>query len=291
MTSRVNRASPVQIQHDGREVCNSNVLLQEPRGKVNLRTRGPRNMESGYVRAELDQALKVWARHSKLTFQEVDSDRADILVFFERSAWAAVSNETLTADKGEMRCEWSSAGMKRHGKWEIPEKAADQPAIQSDSILVGGERSIHCATAYRTRLRARPRWHYSQSAHLPPRRTKFDYQLVAPRFLHVGIASHYAAGFLGDLPFPPGFSGISRFPRPCIRALLRTHPASPSSALKTSMGTEDPRENPPTNGIVRHESHMRKSRVIRPGIELGSPWWEASRLTAQPPWPHLLQAT
>ncbi|KAJ8890949.1 hypothetical protein PR048_010458 [Dryococelus australis] len=41
--------------------------------------------------------------------------------------------------------------------------------------------------------------------------------------------------------------------------------------------TGDPRENPLTNGIVRHHS--------RPGIEPGSPWWEASRLTAQPPQP------
>ncbi|KAJ8888786.1 hypothetical protein PR048_008278 [Dryococelus australis] len=38
------------------------------------------------------------------------------------------------------------------------------------------------------------------------------------------------------------------------------------------------RENSPTNCIVRHDSH-------RPGIEPGSPWWKASRLTAQPPWP------
>ncbi|KAJ8889047.1 hypothetical protein PR048_008541 [Dryococelus australis] len=45
------------------------------------------------------------------------------------------------------------------------------------------------------------------------------------------------------------------------------------------------RENPLTNGIVRHDSHMRKSGVTRPGIEPGSPWWEASRLTAQRPWP------
>ncbi|KAJ8882743.1 hypothetical protein PR048_014556 [Dryococelus australis] len=43
-------------------------------------------------------------------------------------------------------------------------------------------------------------------------------------------------------------------------------------------------ENPPTNGIVRHDSHMRKSELIRAGIEPGSPWWEASRLTTQPPW-------
>ncbi|KAJ8867218.1 hypothetical protein PR048_031016 [Dryococelus australis] len=46
-----------------------------------------------------------------------------------------------------------------------------------------------------------------------------------------------------------------------------------------------PRENPPTNGIVRHDSHKRKSGVTRPGIEPESPWWEASRLTAQPTWP------
>ncbi|KAJ8894990.1 hypothetical protein PR048_000298 [Dryococelus australis] len=53
--------------------------------------------------------------------------------------------------------------------------------------------------------------------------------------------------------------------------------------LRADWGDWDPRENPPTNGIVRHDSHMRKSGVTRPGIELGSPWWEASRLTAQPP--------
>ncbi|KAJ8875863.1 hypothetical protein PR048_023766 [Dryococelus australis] len=40
--------------------------------------------------------------------------------------------------------------------------------------------------------------------------------------------------------------------------------------------------DPPPNGIVRHDSHMRESGVIRPGTEPGSPWWEASRLTAQP---------
>ncbi|KAJ8871055.1 hypothetical protein PR048_027359 [Dryococelus australis] len=35
--------------------------------------------------------------------------------------------------------------------------------------------------------------------------------------------------------------------------------------------------------IVLHDYHMRKSEVTRTGIELGSPWWEASSLTAQPP--------
>ncbi|KAJ8871214.1 hypothetical protein PR048_027520 [Dryococelus australis] len=36
-----------------------------------------------------------------------------------------------------------------------------------------------------------------------------------------------------------------------------------------------------TSGIVRHESHLRKSGVNRPGIEPASAWWEASNLTAQ----------
>ncbi|KAJ8865912.1 hypothetical protein PR048_033435 [Dryococelus australis] len=39
--------------------------------------------------------------------------------------------------------------------------------------------------------------------------------------------------------------------------------------------TGNPRENPPTNGIVRHDSHLRKS-----GDPAGD-WWEASVLTAR----------
>ncbi|KAJ8889355.1 hypothetical protein PR048_008854 [Dryococelus australis] len=52
--------------------------------------------------------------------------------------------------------------------------------------------------------------------------------------------------------------------------------------------TGDPREYPPTNGIVWHDSHMRKSGVTQPGSELGSLWWDASRLTAQSPWPRMV---
>ncbi|KAJ8874540.1 hypothetical protein PR048_025400 [Dryococelus australis] len=43
-------------------------------------------------------------------------------------------------------------------------------------------------------------------------------------------------------------------------------------------------KNPPTRGIVRHYSQLRKSGVIRSGIKPGSPSWKASRLTAQPTW-------
>ncbi|KAJ8878367.1 hypothetical protein PR048_018944 [Dryococelus australis] len=58
------------------------------------------------------------------------------------------------------------------------------------------------------------------------------------------------------------------------------------SLLRDGGETGEPRENPPTSGIARHDSHMQESGGTRPGIEHSSPWLEASRLTAQPPVPH-----
>ena len=49
-----------------------------------LRTEQPSGLDTGGVRFELSRALDLWARNSKLTFQEVNSDRADILVYFHR---------------------------------------------------------------------------------------------------------------------------------------------------------------------------------------------------------------
>lgn len=49
-----------------------------------LRTRQPGRLNSGGVRMELARALDLWARNSKLTFQEINSDDADILVYFHR---------------------------------------------------------------------------------------------------------------------------------------------------------------------------------------------------------------
>ena len=49
-----------------------------------MRTLQPRNLDGGQVRGVLYHALEVWAKHSKLTFQELNSDRADILVYFHR---------------------------------------------------------------------------------------------------------------------------------------------------------------------------------------------------------------
>ncbi|KAJ8867121.1 hypothetical protein PR048_032984 [Dryococelus australis] len=77
---------------------------------------------------------------------------------------------------------------------------------------------------------------------------------AAPEFSHVGIVPDDATG-------RRVFSGILHFHRPCIPVLLHIHLASPTSALKTSMGGEtgDPREDSLTNGIVRHDFQLQKS--------------------------------
>ncbi|KAJ8870898.1 hypothetical protein PR048_027199 [Dryococelus australis] len=72
-----------------------------------------------------------------------------------------------------------------------------------------------------------------------------------------------------------------------MRGEVRRVRSSAEAKGRGEMG--EPRENPPTSGIVRHDSHLRKSGVNRPGIEPGSPVWEASSLTAQPPWPQVVR--
>ncbi|KAJ8898092.1 hypothetical protein PR048_003452 [Dryococelus australis] len=55
--------------------------------------------------------------------------------------------------------------------------------------------------------------------------------------------------------------------------VLRSDEVWSDTGMKGRGEMGDPRENPPTNGIVRHDSRGRKSGVTRPGIEPGSPWW------------------
>ncbi|KAJ8868663.1 hypothetical protein PR048_030202 [Dryococelus australis] len=79
------------------------------------------------------------------------------------------------------------------------------------------------------------------------------------------------------MPWSAGFLRVSRFPCPFLPASIFT-----SITLVGSQYLVIPRK--PTD--QRHRparSGMRKSGVTRPGIEFGSPWWKASRLTAQPP--------
>ncbi|KAJ8895399.1 hypothetical protein PR048_000731 [Dryococelus australis] len=69
--------------------------------------------------------------------------------------------------------------------------------------------------------------------------------------------------------------------RPIHNALERVEQEEGVDHLRT------PRHrNPcPTNGIVRHDSHLRRCGVNRPGIEPGSLRCEASSLATTPPWP------
>ncbi|KAJ8885848.1 hypothetical protein PR048_012054, partial [Dryococelus australis] len=76
---------------------------------------------------------------------------------------------------------------------------------------------------------------------------------------------------------------------PRFGRLLTLRPAEPMKGDPGEYGVNrrEKREisqvSPLTNGIVRHDYHMRRSGVTGQGIEPGSPPWEASRLTAQPP--------
>ncbi|KAJ8886296.1 hypothetical protein PR048_012507 [Dryococelus australis] len=90
------------------------------------------------------------------------------------------------------------------------------------------------------------------------------FQVVSPPgFSHVGIVPDNAAG-------RRVFSVLSRFPQPCIPALLRTHLVSPSSALETSISVH--REDSVPNGMrVFLLSHLvdepyrtrRRSSIVR----------------------------
>ncbi|XP_066588730.1 matrix metalloproteinase-2 isoform X2 [Prorops nasuta] len=68
-----------------------NVVPEMPRSKqinfkkcFTLRTDPPNDLSKGGVRLELSKALDIWARNSKLTFQEINSNDADILVYFHQ---------------------------------------------------------------------------------------------------------------------------------------------------------------------------------------------------------------
>ncbi|KAJ8876723.1 hypothetical protein PR048_021170 [Dryococelus australis] len=71
----------------------------------------------------------------------------------------------------------------------------------------------------------------------------------------------------------------------CMKALAGSELVRSSAGMKERGKLEIPEKNPPASGITWHDSHMRRSGVALPGIEPGSPSWEASRLTAQPPRP------
>ncbi|KAJ8897572.1 hypothetical protein PR048_002921 [Dryococelus australis] len=149
---------------------------------------------------------------------------------------------------------------------------------------------------------------------LAPRRT-----VCCPRQGHSRIFTcedragrcRWSKGFLRDLPFPlPFHSGAAPYSPQLLSSALKTSMLSAThissytyfvkknyrfnkyeiavtqaAGIKGWGETGDPREKPPTSSIVRHDSHSRKSGVDQQGIEPGSPWWEASSLTSQPPWP------
>ncbi|KAJ8865950.1 hypothetical protein PR048_033473 [Dryococelus australis] len=105
---------------------------------------------------------------------------------------------------------------------------------------------------------------------------------VTPGLSRVG--TELVGGFsLGSLPFPPPFhSGAAPY-SPHFTLIgsqdlvVKSRPNLFTSITLGGGNGRDLRENPPTSGIVRHDSHLRKSGVTRPGIEPGLPWGNTAR--------------
>ncbi|KAJ8882716.1 hypothetical protein PR048_014529 [Dryococelus australis] len=74
------------------------------------------------------------------------------------------------------------------------------------------------------------------------------------------------------------FTAISHFSEALLEFYILMQPKLNRRRNEGAGETGDPRQYPPTNGIVRHDPHMRKSGVTRPGFEHGSPWWKTNGL-------------
>ncbi|KAJ8877658.1 hypothetical protein PR048_022113 [Dryococelus australis] len=181
---------------------------------------------------------------------------------------------------------WSSAVNKGRGKWETPEKTC-RPSASSGKIPT-------CKNPV-TRPGIEPvspRWEASRLTAQPflPRgssvRTRVPVAVWRLRST-VDLCSSsrwYCAGT------------ICRKVSPSVRSLQSGWIADPLASeermeqQRNAMTGEtgNPRENPPTSGIVRHYSHMRNSGSGPAGNLAGSLRWEASSLTTEPPRPPLL---
>ncbi|KAJ8874131.1 hypothetical protein PR048_024973 [Dryococelus australis] len=239
--------------------------------------------------------------------------------------WMALDIEILRADEGEdVSMEQRHAGMKGAGETGDPrENPLTNGIVRHDSHMrkfgvarLGIEPGSHWWEA--SRLIARPPWSLFVASTIVTNdvvRLLASHQGkpdsipggITPRFPHVGIVPDDAAGrrvFSRISRFPPPLrSGtapyLPRFTRVGSQDLDVKSRLNLSSTLQVEIAVlcdlcdrpaprgqhEECEVNPPTNGIVRHDSHMGKYGMTRQGIEPRSPWWEASSLTTQPPWP------
>ncbi|KAJ8867857.1 hypothetical protein PR048_031662 [Dryococelus australis] len=147
-----------------------------------------------------------------------------------------------------------------------------------------------CTVDKRERLAAEGRKYGRESAgnRVSKQAKLFANDPSPPAHKHVdGVVRHPPQGdeyrVTRSLHLAPQITAV--FQPQCVHARRAVNNTQYSSAGKKGGGgnTGDSRENPSTNGIVRHVPTCENPGVTRPAIEPGSPWWEASRLTTQPP--------
>ncbi|KAJ8888336.1 hypothetical protein PR048_007823 [Dryococelus australis] len=94
-----------------------------PRAKLNLVNNilaTPRSFASRFE-CDCKKLLKAWTEINT-PIRAAESRDGMRIESSQRAILAALKNEVLRADEGEMRCEWSSAGIQGRGKRENHEK-------------------------------------------------------------------------------------------------------------------------------------------------------------------------
>ncbi|KAJ8871643.1 hypothetical protein PR048_027970 [Dryococelus australis] len=181
----------------------------------------------------------------------------------------------------------------------VTERLACSPPTKANRVQSLPGRSRIFASGDRT---GRCRWFFSGISRFP--------RSFTPALLHahLGQTTHLCLGETGSIPsgvtsgfsrycWSVGFSGISRSLCPYIPALLHTHLASPPpppKALKTTIAEmrgwgkreipEKTRRPATSSGTI---PTCENPGATPPGIEPGSPRWEASSLATTPPRPLL----
>ncbi|KAJ8890660.1 hypothetical protein PR048_010169 [Dryococelus australis] len=206
----------------------------------------------------------------------------------ERAPWQAASSSTIPPCEGPGV---NPPGIEPGSPWWYASVLATAPPLPLKAWLRGNSPES-CTLDYRScfevgyhRTRNRSPVHSSR----PSKRTSStDVWVSSSLAMSIGVNSlaiSIGSGRVAVEVLAPSFTeGAASILRRSRNRLARSAPDIGYGAVPECKGGEtgDSRENLLTSGIVRHDSRLRISGVIWPGIEPSSPLWKASSLTAQP---------
>ncbi|KAJ8895492.1 hypothetical protein PR048_000825 [Dryococelus australis] len=140
-------------------------------------------------------------------------------------------------------------------KGKVIKRAAPNSSAGCDGVKESGETGVNCGPT-----------------HVPVFITKLHVEYLSFETVIFKIDALKRNFFSIDSPFKLSGSNLGRRrPRQPETQPIRVIDVNIEQRRNEGAGeTGDPRENPPTNGIVRHDAHLRKNPVTRPGTESGA---------------------